>query len=81
MKTQNRNIDAITYRKSYGKIGDTIPLPNLIEIQKNSYRSLFNPNDVSLEDGLGKVFLSVFPINDFTGLSSIEFVSYRLDKP
>ena len=81
MKTQNRNIDAITYRKSYGKIGDTIPLPNLIEIQKNSYRSLFNPNDVSLEDGLGKVFLSVFPINDFTGLSSIEFVNYRLDKP
>ncbi|MBT5827589.1 MAG: DNA-directed RNA polymerase subunit beta [Alphaproteobacteria bacterium] len=81
MKNPNRNTDALTYRKSYGKIGDVMPLPNLIEVQRNSYRTFVDPDNVSTEDGLGRVFSSVFPVNDFTGLSTMEFVSYKLEKP
>ncbi len=81
MKNPNRNTDALTYRKNYGKIGDVIPLPNLIEVQRNSYKNFVDPEHISVDDGLGKVFSSVFPINDFTGLSTIEYVSYKLDKP
>jgi DNA-directed RNA polymerase subunit beta len=77
MKDQVRNIDSFTYRKTYGKNKEIIPLPNLIKIQKDSYAS-FIDSDGSHEGGLGAVFKTIFPIQDFTGLSTIEFVSYRL---
>lgn len=81
MKGQIRNIDTLVCRKNYGKIKDVMSLPNLIEIQKESYRNFIDPQDVTSKRGLEKVFKSIFPINDFTGLSTVEFVSYMLDKP
>jgi DNA-directed RNA polymerase subunit beta len=58
--------------------------PNLIDIQKQSYEK-FLQKDVPIEKrediGLQGVFKSVFPIKDFSETSSIEFVSYTLDKP
>jgi DNA-directed RNA polymerase subunit beta len=71
-------------RKSYAKIGKIIEIPNLIDIQKQSYEK-FLQKDVPFEKrediGLQGVFKSVFPIKDFSETSSIEFVSYTLDKP
>jgi DNA-directed RNA polymerase subunit beta len=71
-------------RKSFAKIGKIIEIPNLIDIQKQSYEK-FLQKDVPIEKredlGLQGVFKSVFPIKDFSETSSIEFVSYTLDKP
>jgi DNA-directed RNA polymerase subunit beta len=71
-------------RKSFAKIGKIIDIPNLIDIQKQSYEK-FLQKDVPLDKredvGLQGVFKSVFPIKDFSETSSIEFVSYALDKP
>jgi DNA-directed RNA polymerase subunit beta len=71
-------------RKTFAKIGKIIDIPNLIDIQKQSYEK-FLQKDVPLDKredvGLQGVFKSVFPIKDFSETSSIEFVSYALDKP
>jgi len=71
-------------RKTFAKIDKVIDIPNLIEIQKHSYEK-FLQKDVAFEErvdtGLQGVFKSVFPIKDFSETSSIEFVSYTLDKP
>jgi DNA-directed RNA polymerase subunit beta len=71
-------------RKSFAKIGKIIDIPNLIDIQKQSYEK-FLQKDIAFEKredvGLQGVFKSVFPIKDFSETSSLEFVSYSLDKP
>src|SRR5437762_6960761 len=71
-------------RKSFAKIGKIIDIPNLIDIQKQSYEK-FLQKDVPIEKredvGLQGVFKSVFTIKGFSETSSIEFVSYTLDKP
>jgi DNA-directed RNA polymerase subunit beta len=71
-------------RKSFAKIGKIIDIPNLIDIQKQSYEK-FLQKDTALDKredvGLQGVFKSVFPIKDFSETSSLEFVSYTLDKP
>ena len=59
-------------RMSYSKIGECLEMPNLIEIQKNSY-------DWFLTDGLGEVFRDISHITDFSGNLILEFVDYALD--
>lgn len=61
-------------RMSYSKIDEVLDMPNLIEIQKNSYKNF-------LEEGLMEVFRDVSPITDYTGNLILEFVSYSLDEP
>ncbi|HEN21260.1 MAG TPA: DNA-directed RNA polymerase subunit beta, partial [Desulfobacteraceae bacterium] len=69
-------------RRSFGKIDKVIDIPSLIEMQKASYEQLLQRN-VSPEDrqdiGLQAAFKSVFPIHDFTGTSSLEFVKYTFE--
>ena len=71
-------------RKSFAKLEHVIEIPNLIDIQKRSYDK-FLQIDVTLDKrediGLQGVFKSVFPIKDFSETSSLEFVSYNLEKP
>ncbi len=71
-------------RKNFAKITKVIEIPNLIDIQKRSYDK-FLQKDVPIEQrediGLQGVFKSVFPIKDFAETSSLEFVSYNLEKP
>src|SRR4051812_41796759 len=71
-------------RRSFTKIQKVIDIPNLINIQKQSYEK-FLQADVAPEKredlGLQGVFKSVFPIRDFNETSSLEFVSYNLEKP
>src|SRR3569623_777224 len=71
-------------RKSFAKIGKIIDIPNLIDIQKQSYEKFLQKDivlDMREDVGLQGVFKSVFPIKDFSETSSLEFVSYTLDKP
>src|SRR4051812_27982682 len=71
-------------RKSYAKIGKVVDIPNLINIQKQSYEKFLQADQApeKREDvGLQGVFKSVFPIRDFNETSSLEFVSYHLEKP
>jgi DNA-directed RNA polymerase subunit beta len=76
-----QNIGAIPQRVDFSKIKASIPIPNLIEVQKNSYERFLQmdllPNE--REDiGLQTVFNSVFPISDFRGVSDLEFVDYSI---
>ncbi|MBL0714380.1 MAG: DNA-directed RNA polymerase subunit beta [Desulfosarcina sp.] len=67
-------------RKSFGKIPQIVEIPDLIGVQRESY-SRFLQKDIPPEQreeiGLQSVYKSVFPIKDFTGSASLEFVSYR----
>ncbi len=71
-------------RKNYGKIKDILDVPNLIRIQLESFRDFLQP-DVDPEKrerkGLQKVFQEIFPIEDFYGTASLEFIKYELGKP
>jgi DNA-directed RNA polymerase subunit beta len=71
-------------RKSFAKLKQVIEIPNLIDIQKRSYDKFLQidtPLDKREDIGLQGVFKSVFPIKDFSETSSLEFVSYNLEKP
>jgi DNA-directed RNA polymerase subunit beta len=61
-------------RRSYARIKEVLELPNLIEIQTNSYKWFLN-------DGLREVFEDIMPIEDFAGNLSLKFVDYQLLKP
>ena len=71
-------------RKNFGRIGDAAPMPNLIQVQKDSYEQFLQrfakPEDRLLE-GLEAVFRSVFPISDFTETATLEYVSYEFEDP
>ncbi|MFT3691599.1 MAG: DNA-directed RNA polymerase subunit beta [Kofleriaceae bacterium] len=71
-------------RKSFAKLDQVIEIPNLIDIQKRSYDKFLQldiPADKREDIGIQGVFKSVFPIKDFSETSSLEFVSYNLEKP
>ena len=71
-------------RKNFGKLKESLSIPNLIEVQKNSYKQLteFNSNVEShLAKGFDRVFKSIFPIEDLNDKATLEYVSYRLEKP
>ena len=72
-------------RKNFGKLQETLSIPNLIEVQKNSFNEFIKQSDKKknslFSKGLTKVFESIFPINDASEKSSLEFISYRLGKP
>ncbi len=79
--TQKKSI-----RKNFGKLKESLSIPNLIEVQKNSYKQFIeSKSDIvkvsTLDKGLTKVFKSIFPINDSSEKSSLEFISCSLDKP
>ena len=59
--TEKKNI-----RKSFGKLSETLSIPNLIEVQKNSYKQLtdFDKDAGDLTKGFDRVFKSIFPIED-----------------
>ena len=71
-------------RKTFQRNHQIAEMPNLIEVQKFSYE-LFLQRFVSSKDrldkGLENVFRSVFPINDFSDTSTIEYISYSFDEP
>lgn len=71
-------------RKSFSKIPIVLDVPHLLEIQLKSYAD-FLQADIKPEErkeiGLHRAFKSVFPIEDYNQRASLEYVSYRIDKP
>ena len=61
-------------RRSYSRIKEVLDLPNLIEIQTDSYNWF-------MEKGLREMFNDIMPIDDFQGKLSLEFVDYQLLEP
>ncbi|MBS3976353.1 MAG: DNA-directed RNA polymerase subunit beta [Syntrophomonadaceae bacterium] len=61
-------------RWTYAKIQEVLEMPNLIEIQKNSYQWF-------VDEGLREIFRDISPIQDFTGNLILEFVDYTLGEP
>ncbi len=59
-------------RMSYSKIHEVLEMPNLIEVQKNSYQWF-------LSDGLKEIFEDISPITDFNGNLVLEFIDFSLD--
>ena len=71
-------------RKQFGSIGEVAEMPNLIEVQKSSYDDFLmvkEPPGGRLDQGLQTVFRSVFPISDFSGRATLEFVRYEFEPP
>ena len=71
-------------RKSFGRIPEVAPMPNLIEVQKSSYDTflqIYTPLEDRTDTGLQAVFKSVFPIKDFSGRAELQFISYELETP
>ena len=72
-------------RKNFGKIKLVASMPNLIEIQKNSYEANFLqleiPESERKDKGLQAVLRSIFPIKDSSNTATLEFVKYNFDAP
>ena len=73
-------------RKNFGKLTESLSIPNLIEVQKNSYNEFLQSKTLTetmsdLSKGIDKVFKSIFPIEDGTEKSTLEYISYKLEKP
>jgi DNA-directed RNA polymerase subunit beta len=71
-------------RTVFGEIKKVAKIPNLIEVQKKSYESFLQLNTDSTKReniGLENVFRSIFPVSDYDGRATIEYVKYELDKP
>ena len=71
-------------RKHFAKVTNIIDIPNLIDIQKTSYKRFLQselPVSERKQSGLEAVFRSVFPIRDFSDTCSMEYVSYDLGTP
>jgi DNA-directed RNA polymerase subunit beta len=71
-------------RKGFGRIAEVAEMPNLIEVQKQSYDQFLmvdEPKGGRTNEGIQAVFSSVFPISDFSGRAQLEFVSYEFEQP
>jgi len=64
----------VRVRRSFAKLKEVLELPNLIEVQRNSYNWFLN-------EGLKEVFQDISPIQDFTGNLVLEFLDYTLGEP
>src|SRR5271168_1651794 len=82
MSTRNGNrVVRERERLDFAKIKTTVQIPNLIDVQKKSYQRFLQMDLLPSEredSGLQSVFASVFPIQDFRGLSQLDFVDYAI---
>ena len=81
----NTNLIARTrFRKSFGHIKEILDMPNLIEVQRESYEKFLQSNtdaNKRIHFGLQQVLKEIFPIHDYSGKATLEFIKYKLDKP
>ena len=72
------------FRKSFSKIREVAQMPNLIDLQKQSFDSflqLNTPYTERLDVGIHAVFSSIFPVCDFAGKTQLEYFKYDFDNP
>ena len=77
--TEKKNI-----RKNFGRLKETLSIPNLIEVQKQSYSQFLSSkknSEANLQKGLDKVFKSIFPIEELSDKATLEYLSFTLEKP
>ncbi|MDQ4421157.1 DNA-directed RNA polymerase subunit beta [Sphingobium sp. DEHP117] len=69
-------------RKVFGNIHEVVQMPNLIEVQRESYEQFLRSDPkIGYVSGLEKTLRSVFPIRDFAGTAEMDFVHYELEDP
>ena len=69
-------------RKVFGNIHEVVQMPNLIEVQRESYEQFLRSDPaIGYVSGLEKTLRSVFPIRDFAGTAELDFVNYELEPP
>ena len=72
------------FRKRFGSIPEILDIPNLIEVQKSSYEDFLQrfvePNKRK-DIGLQQVLKEIFPITDYAGKATLEFIKYNLEDP
>ena len=69
-------------RKMFGNIHEVVAMPNLIEVQRESYEQFLRSDpSTGYVSGLEKTLRSVFPIRDFAGTAELDFVHYELEHP
>ncbi|MBL9071831.1 MAG: DNA-directed RNA polymerase subunit beta [Sphingopyxis sp.] len=69
-------------RKLFGNIHEAVEMPNLIEVQRESYEQFLRSDpSIGYVSGLEKTLRSVFPIRDFAGTAELDFVHYELESP
>ena len=71
-------------RKNFGKLKEILSIPNLIDVQKKSYKqflTVLDQDKSASQKGLAGVFKSVFPIEEMSDKATLEYISFRLEKP
>ena len=69
-------------RKIFGDAHEVVQMPNLIEVQRESYEQFLRSDpSIGYVSGLEKTLRSVFPIRDFAGTAELDFVHYELEDP
>jgi DNA-directed RNA polymerase subunit beta len=69
-------------RRVFGNIAEAVQMPNLIEVQRESYEQFLRSRpEIGYVSGLEKTLRSVFPIRDFAGTAELDFVNYELEDP
>jgi DNA-directed RNA polymerase subunit beta len=66
--------NAVRDRRTFAKLSEVLPPPNLISVQKESF-------DWFLDNGLGETLRDISPIEDFTGNLALQFISHRFENP
>jgi len=80
--TETRSTASKRIRKIFGNIHEVSEMPNLIEVQRESYEQFLRSRPADgYVSGLEKTLRSVFPIRDFAGTAELDFVNYELEDP
>ncbi|MFN3726226.1 MAG: DNA-directed RNA polymerase subunit beta [Allosphingosinicella sp.] len=80
--TETRSSASKRIRKIFGNIHEVSEMPNLIEVQRESYEQFLRSRPADgYVSGLEKTLRSVFPIRDFAGTAELDFVNYELEDP
>ena len=77
-------LNGAVLRKDYSRIGKIVDIPNLIDIQKKSYQQFLQVGvkpEARTDVGLQGVFKSIFPMKDYSGTATLDFVNYILEEP
>ena len=77
-------LNGAVLRKDYSRIGKIVDIPNLIDIQKKSYQQFLQVGikpESRTDVGLQGVFKSIFPMKDYSGTATLDFVNYILEEP
>ncbi len=77
--TEKRSI-----RRNFGKLKEILSIPNLIDVQKESYSQFLKVKkkaEFSSQKGLEKVFQNIFPIEELSDKATLEYISFKLEKP